>query len=53
MIDMDIREQRDRTKKMFILLNTDTHKEHVLTLLDCALLVINYVSFCTNYLMYH
>jgi len=39
-------------KKMFILSNS-TQKECVATLLDRQLLVINYVSFHTNYLMYH
>jgi len=40
--DIDIREQHDRTQK-----------KYVPTLLDCAFLVLNYVSFCTNYLMYY
>ena len=48
--DMDIREQHDQTKKCSY---CQTQKEHVPTLLDCALLIINYVSFRTNYLMYH
>ena len=51
--DMDIREQHDQTKKVHNVKHQDTQKEHVPTLLDCALLVINYVSFCTNYLIYH
>jgi len=50
---MDIREQHDRTKNVHIIKHQDTHKEHVVTLLDCALLVINYVLFRTNYLIYH
>jgi len=40
--DIDIREQHDRTQE-----------KHVPTLLDCVFLVLNYVSFRTNYLMYH
>jgi len=50
---MNIKEQHDRKKNVHIVKHQDTHKEYVPTLLDCALLVINYVSFCTNYLMYH
>jgi len=50
---MKIREQHDRTKNVHIVKHRDTHKELVPTLLDCTLLVINYVSFSTNYLMYY
>jgi len=51
--DMDIREQHDRTKNVHIVKHPNTQKEHVPTLLGCALLVINYVSFRTNYLMFY
>jgi len=40
-------------KNVHIVKHQNTHKEYVPTILDCALLVINYVSFRTNYLMYH
>jgi len=51
---MDIREQHDRKKKnVHIAIHQDTPKELVPTLLNCAILVINYVSFRTKYLMYH
>jgi len=53
MDDMDIREQHDLKKNVHIVKYEDTHKELVPTLLDCALLVINYVSFRTDYLMHH
>jgi len=43
--DMYIREQRDREKNVHIVKHQDTHKEHVPTLLDCALLVINLFLF--------
>jgi len=36
-----------------IVKHQNTQKERVQTLLDRPLLVINYVSFRTNYLMYH
>jgi len=49
---MNIREQHDRTKKN--VKHQDKYKEPVpITLLDCALLVIDYVSFRINYLMYN
>ena len=52
--DIDMRKQHNQTKKnAHIVKHQDTQKEHVPTLLDCALFVINYVSFRTNYLMYH
>jgi len=51
---MDIREQHNRTKKnVHIVKHQDTHKKLLSKLLDCALIVINYVSFRTNYLMYN
>ena len=49
--DMDIKEQNDQTKNIHIVKYQDTQKTQVPTLLDCALLVINYISFLTNYLM--
>jgi len=47
---MNIREQK---KNVHIVKHQDTPKELESTLLDCALFVIDYVSFDTNYLMYH
>jgi len=40
-------------KNVHIVKHQDTQKERVPTLLDRPLFVINYVSFRTNYLMYH
>jgi len=48
---MDIREQHDRKKNVHIVKHQDTQKTPDPTLLNCTLLVINYVSFHTNYLM--
>jgi len=50
---MDIKEHHDRKKDVHIVKHQDTYKEYVPTLLDCALLIINYISFRTNNLMYH
>ena len=40
-------------KNVHIVEHQDTQKERVPTLMDRSLLVINYVPFRTNYLMYH
>jgi len=42
-----------KQKNVHIVKHQDTQKEHVPTLLNCVFLVLNYILFRTNYLMYH